>query len=56
MSAVEHDFQALCHGLDGVPEDKRMLYLAKLTLVLCQQIDDKSLVRDAIERSKANFE
>lgn len=53
--AVEHDFQALCQALEGVPEDKRTLLLAKLALVLCDHIEDKTLVRAAVERVKMNL-
>ena len=54
--AVEHDFQALCEALDSVPESKRTLLLAKLALVLCDHIQDKALVRAAIERAKINLD
>jgi hypothetical protein len=53
--AVEHDFQTLCQALEGVPAEKRPLLLAKLALVLCDHIEDKALVRAAVERVKINL-
>ena len=53
---IEQDFHALCDALEGMPEDKMALFLAKLALVLCNLIDDRASVKDAIERAKLNLD
>ena len=52
--AVEHDFQILCQALENTSEEKRLLLLAKLALVLCDCIEDKQLVQTAIQRATLN--
>lgn len=53
---LEHDFQALCAALERTPQEQRPTLLAKLALVLCERIQDKSIVRSAIERVSLNLD
>ena len=48
LSPVEHDFQLLHRTMNSVDEERRDVFLAKLVLLLCHEIDDKAVVRRAV--------
>jgi hypothetical protein len=45
---VEHDFELLHRSMASVDDARRDVFLAKLVLLLCHEIDDKAVVRRAV--------
>jgi hypothetical protein len=48
LSPVEHDFELLHRSMASVDDARRDVFLAKLVLLLCHEIDDKAVVRRAV--------
>lgn len=53
---LEKIYEALAEKIDDVPSDKRELFLAKLVLLLAQEISDESRVNELVIVAGANME
>lgn len=52
---LETIYDALATALDGINEEKQLLFLTKLTLLLANEVGDLSVIETAI-KSAATFE
>ncbi len=52
---LEAVYEALAETLDGVPPDRRELFLTKLALLLANELDDAAPVLKALAAAQANL-
>lgn len=52
---VEQAFQVVAAALDDVGADRQSLFLARLVLILSNEVGDATIIRTAVERARANL-
>lgn len=53
-SAIAHAFQSLAAELDRQPEAEHAAYLARVTMILAQELGDQRLFAEVLERARGS--
>lgn len=54
-AALEAAYDGIAEAIDATAEDKRVLFLAKLALVLANQVGDEARIRAAVEAAQRDL-
>lgn len=52
QSSIAHAFQTLADALDLFPAAEQSAYLARVTMILAQELDDPQLFEQVLQRAK----